>query len=75
MVLKVVRRKKLHKMNQKLRIIFMAIAVLLVVGVTELNAAVILHADLGKCLFELVSENIIYNCVVLLEPDLKTVCS
>ncbi len=33
MVLKVVRRKKLHKMNQKLRIIFMAIAVLLVVGV------------------------------------------
>ena len=33
MVRKVVRRKKLHKMNQKLRIIFMAIAVLLVVGV------------------------------------------
>ena len=33
MVCKVVRRKKLHKMNQKLRIIFMAIAVLLVVGV------------------------------------------
>ena len=33
MVLKVVRRKKLHKMNQKLRIIFMAMAVLLVVGV------------------------------------------
>lgn len=33
MVLKVVRRKKLHKMNQKLRIIFMAIAVLLVVSV------------------------------------------
>ena len=31
MVRKVVRRKKLHKMNQKLRIIFMAIAVLLVV--------------------------------------------
>ena len=29
MVRKVVRRKKLHKMNQKLRIIFMAIAVLL----------------------------------------------
>ena len=33
MVRKVVRRKKLHKMNQKLRIIFMAIAVLLVVSV------------------------------------------
>ena len=33
MVRMVVRRKKLHKMNQKLRIIFMAIAVLLVVGV------------------------------------------
>ncbi len=33
MVRKVVRRKKLHKMNQKLRIIFMAIAVLLVIGV------------------------------------------
>ena len=33
MVREVVRRKKLHKMNQKLRIIFMAIAVLLVVGV------------------------------------------
>lgn len=33
MVLKVVHCKKLHKMNQKLRIIFMAIAVLLVVGV------------------------------------------
>ena len=33
MVRKVVCRKKLHKMNQKLRIIFMAIAVLLVVGV------------------------------------------
>ena len=33
MVRKVVRRKKFHKMNQKLRIIFMAIAVLLVVGV------------------------------------------
>ena len=33
MVRKVVCRKKLHKMNQKLRIIFMAIAVLLVVSV------------------------------------------